>query len=117
MVIKRLRVLQLFLFFSLMSSPLMGAQSSIAAPVSHEPVSHEPAAAESDETIGEQPARELNRQKFLRDHSDPSGFVRPDLWRKGMEHARQMEVVRNIGAGAISLKPGPPLYQGQQASP
>lgn len=41
--------------------------------------------------------RQVEEKKFLREHSDPSGKPRPDLERKGMEHARQMPVAVYIG--------------------
>jgi hypothetical protein len=59
-----------------------------------------------DRTPQEQQLRfELRMQRFISDHTDASGFVRPDLWRTGMEHARQMRTVRNIGAAPVALRP------------
>jgi|GraSoi013_1_40cm_1032412.scaffolds.fasta_scaffold25074_3 hypothetical protein len=58
-------------------------------------------------TVGAQPApepetsrgldvtdrRERRQQEFLRDHTDSSGQVRPDLWQQGVEQLKQMKVV------------------------
>jgi hypothetical protein len=46
----------------------------------------------------EQQEREIVNQEFLRKRSDPSGHIRPDLWRKGMEHSSRMLVAPSIGA-------------------
>jgi hypothetical protein len=54
-----------------------------------------------DQAQKHQQVREKQQQKFLREHSDASGRPRPDLWRQGMEHARQMPVAANIGARLI----------------
>lgn len=35
--------------------------------------------------------RELRQQEFLREHTDPSGQVRPDLWRRGVEDLMKMK--------------------------
>jgi|SRR5215471_329047 len=70
------------------------------------PAAREAASSETGE-VDEQQNRQLNRERFRHDHSDSSGFVRPDLWRKGMEHARQMDVVRGIGSGASRVRPSP----------
>jgi len=35
--------------------------------------------------------RELRQQEFLREHTDPSGQVRPDLWRRGIEDLMKMK--------------------------
>jgi len=91
---------------------------SIVAPV--HPLLAAPPVREAagDETNGiaeEQQNRELNGLRFLHDHADSSGFVRPDLWRIGMEHARRMEVVRNIGEDASRSRSKPPYKE--QKSP
>jgi hypothetical protein len=57
-----------------------------------------------DGTAQEQLRLELGAQRFISDHTDGSGFVRPDLWRIGMEHARQMRTVRNIGAVPVASR-------------
>jgi photosystem II stability/assembly factor-like uncharacterized protein len=44
---------------------------------------------------------ERHQQEFLHQHTDESGEVRPELWRQGIEHAKQMK----IGAG-VTLATG-----------
>jgi hypothetical protein len=46
----------------------------------------------------EQQLRKQRQQEYTREHSDPSGKVRPDAYVKGIEHARQMKVAPYIGA-------------------
>ncbi len=46
----------------------------------------------------EQEIRKKQQQEYTRQHSDPSGKVRPDAYIKGIEHARQMKVAPYIGA-------------------
>jgi len=45
----------------------------------------------------EQEFRMLMLQKMRREHSDPSGRVRPDLWNEGVAHMKRMKVVSQIG--------------------
>jgi len=45
----------------------------------------------------EQESRKLLLQKNLREHSDASGHVRPDLWNEGVAHMKRMKVVSHIG--------------------
>jgi hypothetical protein len=47
--------------------------------------------------------RLAERNKKL--HSDSDGKVRPDLLRKGMEHARQMPTANSIGGPALPAQP------------
>ncbi len=44
-----------------------------------------------------QKIREQEQKEFLREHSDASGKPRPDLWRKGVEQQKQMQVAPYIG--------------------
>ena len=44
-----------------------------------------------------QQLREQEKKQFLREHSDASGKPRPDLWRKGVEDQKKMQVAPNIG--------------------
>lgn len=46
---------------------------------------------------GNDQIRKLEEKQFLRDHSDASGKPRPDLWRKGVEQQKQMQVAPYIG--------------------
>lgn len=41
--------------------------------------------------------RELEKQEFIREHSDASGRLRMDLWRKGVERQKHMQVAPYIG--------------------
>jgi len=41
--------------------------------------------------------RKLEKQEFLREHSDASGKPRPDVWRKGIEQQKNMQVAPYIG--------------------
>jgi len=45
----------------------------------------------------EQRSRMLVQEQMRRDHSDPSGRVRPDLWSEGVAHMKRMKVVHQIG--------------------
>ena len=45
----------------------------------------------------EQRSRMLIQEQMRRDHSDPSGRVRPDLWSEGVAHMKRMKVVHQIG--------------------
>jgi hypothetical protein len=51
--------------------------------------------------------RKLQGKEFLRAHSDASGKPRPDLWRKGVEQQKHMQVAPYIGwkAPAPQAKP------------
>lgn len=49
----------------------------------------------------EQELRKQQQQEYVREHSDPSGKVRPDAYVKGIEHARHMKVAPFIGAKPI----------------
>ena len=66
--------------------------SFLALPVSGQ------VAGGGNEPDKEQQRRETVKQEFIRKHSDSSGRIRPDLWRKGMEHASQMSIAPSIGA-------------------
>ena len=44
-----------------------------------------------------QQLREQEKKQFLREHSDASGKPRPDLWQKGVEDQKKMQVAPNIG--------------------
>ena len=46
---------------------------------------------------GDQKIRKLQEKEFLQEHSDASGKPRPDLWRKGVEQQKQMQVAPYIG--------------------
>jgi len=46
----------------------------------------------------EQEERQKEQKEFMREHSDPSGNIRPDAYRKGIEHVRHMKVAPYIGA-------------------
>ncbi len=53
--------------------------------------------------------RKLQEKEFLQEHSDASGKPRPDLWRKGVEQQKQMQVAPYIGwhpKSADAKKPG-----------
>ena len=49
----------------------------------------------------ERERREEEQQQYLREHSDPSGKVRPEAYVKGIEHVRRMKVAPYIGAKPI----------------
>jgi hypothetical protein len=46
----------------------------------------------------EQERREEHQREYVREHSDPSGNVRPEAYVKGIEHVRRMKVAPYIGA-------------------
>ncbi len=49
----------------------------------------------SDPKVREE-RRKLHQQKFLLEHSDPSGRFRPDLWRKGIAATKGMKIVAGV---------------------
>jgi hypothetical protein len=53
---------------------------------------------------GDQKIRKLQEKEFLQEHSDASGKPRPDLWRKGVEQQKQMQVAPYIGWHPSSKK-------------
>jgi hypothetical protein len=48
--------------------------------------------------LGERTMRERERKEYLRQHSDATGKVRPDLEIKGVQHMHRMNVAPSIGA-------------------
>jgi hypothetical protein len=48
--------------------------------------------------LGEQRLREDQRKEYLRQHSDATGKVRPDLELKGIQHMHRMSVAPSVGA-------------------
>ncbi len=48
--------------------------------------------------LGEQTLRKFQRKEYLRQHSDATGKVRPDLELKGVQHMHQMKVAPSIGS-------------------
>src|SRR5437899_1283466 len=58
----------------------------------------------------EQHGREKLKEKFIREHSGPSGQIRPDLWRKGMKHAARMSIAPHIGAAGPASHLAPPIH-------
>ncbi len=45
----------------------------------------------------EEQLRKLQEKEFIREHSDASGKLRPDLWRNGIEQQKKMQVAPYIG--------------------
>jgi hypothetical protein len=45
----------------------------------------------------EEQIRKLQQKEFIREHSDASGNLRPDLWRNGVEQQKKMQVAPYIG--------------------
>ncbi len=62
------------------------------------------AVADEDDRYDDEEKQNLKRlaEKYKQRHSDPTGQVRPDLLRQGMEHAQQMPVARSMGGPAVS---------------
>ena len=54
--------------------------------------------AQSNGLGSEQERREEHQREYVREHSDPSGNVRPEAYVKGIEHVRRMKVAPYIGA-------------------
>ena len=65
------------------------------------------AAADDDDHDDDEEKQNLKRlaKKYGERHSDPTGHVRPDLLRQGMEHAQQMPVARSLGGPAVAGQP------------
>ncbi len=59
-------------------------------------------------TEWKQQLREQEKKQFLREHSDASGKPRPDLWRKGIEQQKQMQVAPYIGWHPATTSHGKP---------
>jgi len=56
------------------------------------------AAKANQKTVSkEEQIRKLEREEFIREHSDASGKLRPDLWRAGVEQQKHMQVAPYIG--------------------
>jgi hypothetical protein len=53
----------------------------------------------------EQELRKKQQEKYVREHSDPSGKVPSGAYIKGMEHVRQMKVAPHIGAKPLGESP------------
>jgi photosystem II stability/assembly factor-like uncharacterized protein len=53
----------------------------------------------------EQQRHEALKAKYVREHSDPSGRIRPDLWRKGMKHVARMPTAPHIGIAGPASAP------------
>jgi len=47
-------------------------------------------------------------QKFLQEHMDANGQIRPDLEQKGLEHIREMKTAPSIGAKVSSAPASAP---------
>jgi hypothetical protein len=75
------------------SACLAHAQS---AGSSAEPGAATPAKANGQ--AGWQQRRELQRKEYMRQHSDATGTVRPDLELKGVQHMHRMKVAPTIGS-------------------
>ncbi len=67
-----------------------------------------------DPPAGDKYIRKLQQQEFLREHSDASGKPRPDLWRKGVEQQKQMQVAPYIGWTPPSTSSGKPSSTGKK---
>jgi hypothetical protein len=50
-----------------------------------------------DDSEKEQELRTRMQEQAQRELSDPSGHIRPDLWKEGVAHMRRMKVVSQIG--------------------
>jgi hypothetical protein len=48
--------------------------------------------------LGEQKLREAQQKEYLRQHSDATGKIRPDLEFKGVQHMHRMSVAPSVGA-------------------
>jgi hypothetical protein len=61
-------------------------------------------AANDDDHDDDDEKQNLKRlaEKYRMQHSDPAGQVRPDLLRRGMEHAQEMPVARSMGGPAVA---------------
>jgi hypothetical protein len=69
--------------------------SSMPALVRADPLGQ---SAQSNGLRSEQERREEHQREYIREHSDPSGKVRPEAYLKGIEHVRGMKVAPYIGA-------------------
>jgi hypothetical protein len=70
-------------------------------------------AAGSDNSSGaplnKKEIQKQEEQQFLREHSDSSGKTRPDLWRKGVEQQKHMQVAPYIGWHPTKKNQGKPV--------
>jgi hypothetical protein len=57
--------------------------------------------------IEHQKRREESQKQLLKTETDASGQVRPDLWRQGVAHQKQMKVAPFIGAKPSGVSGAP----------
>ncbi|GEM_PF-4505604 len=63
--------------------------------------------------INNQELLKQQEKQFLREHSDSSGKSRPDLWRKGVEQQKHMQVAPYIGWHPTKTNKGKPVTVNQ----
>ncbi len=63
--------------------------------------------------INNQEILKQQEKQFLREHSDSSGKTRPDLWRKGVEQQKHMQVAPYIGWHPTKKNQGKPVTASQ----
>src|SRR5882724_3181848 len=59
-------------------------------------------ARHKDRRPGTQKRREDRQREFLREHTDRSGRVRPDLWEQGIRHLRGMTITGGIAPSSAT---------------
>src|SRR5206468_3812877 len=56
--------------------------------------------------LNQEERREQRFQEFLLEHSDASGTPRPDLWLKGIQATKRMDVAESITLAPAGAAPG-----------
>lgn len=73
--------------------------------------------SEREEEEGQEREEGEEREFFIREHLDPSGFPRADLWQQGLEDLSSLEVAGglqwiSIGPAPITAEPAAQIFQG-----
>jgi hypothetical protein len=85
------------------AAPLLAYQHLSASPAFAQ--TSAAATASSGGLEKEEQLRKKEQQKYVREHSDPSGKVPSGAYIQGMEHVRQMKVAPHIGAKPLGETP------------
>jgi hypothetical protein len=86
---------------------------TIALIIAVAPLATSAIAAGSDTSSGaplnKKEIQKQEEQQFLKEHSDSSGKTRTDLWRKGVEQQKHMQVAPYIGWHPTKKNQGKPV--------
>jgi hypothetical protein len=97
--LRRLRHIFLYLLIVGALLPVVGAvlRQGLLAEDSLAPTEAQPTSGDEQSGGLDQKDRLKKRQQeFLREHTDESGSVRPDLWQQGIEQTKKMKIAPSI---------------------